>query len=219
MSTRTLPLEDHLYDYVKSVSLREPPIFELCRLETARLPMGQMQISPEQGQFLAFLVELIGAKTAIEIGTFTGYSSLWIASALPDRGCLLCCDISEPWTAVARRYWEEARLMHKIELHVEPALQMLDGLVGHADASFDFAFIDADKQNYDAYYEGILRLIRPGGLIAIDNVLWSGKVADWTVSDPDTEAIRQLNNKLHDDDRVSLTLVPIGDGMTLLRKR
>lgn len=220
MSTRTLPLDDRLYSYLQGVSMREPPVFEKCRIETAKLPMASMQISPEQGQFLQLLMRIIGASRAIELGSFTGYSALWLASALPPKGCLYCCDINKSWTSQARRYWEEAGVMNRIELKLAPAMETLDELLSmEKQNSFDFVFIDADKENYDAYYERALRLIRPGGLIAIDNVFWGGKVADPVADDPDTNSIRGLNEKLHNDERIDLSLIPIGDGLTLCRKR
>ncbi len=220
MSTRTLTLDDQLYSYLQGNSLREPPAFRRCRLDTAELPMSNMQIAPEQGQFLHFQLKLLGAQNAIELGSFTGYSGLWLASALPSDGCLLACDINEEWTSRARHYWEDAGVMDRVELRLAPAIETLDELVAsEASDHFDFVFIDADKEMYDNYYERALTLLRPGGLIAIDNVLWNGKVADGSVDDPDTAAIRQLNEKIHNDDRVDLSLVPVGDGLTLCRKR
>jgi len=182
--------------------------------------MAQMQIGPEQGQFMALLVELMGARNALEIGTFTGYSALAVALALPEGGRLVACDISEEWTAVGRRYWEEAGVAHKIDLRLAPALETLDALLTEGRAgAFDFAFIDADKEGYDAYYERSLELVRTGGLIAFDNTLWGGKVVDPTATDVDTEAIRAINTKLAGDERVTLSLLPVGDGLTLARKR
>jgi predicted O-methyltransferase YrrM len=190
------------------------------RQETAKLPMSMMQISPEQGQFMNLLAEIVGARRVIEVGTFTGYSSICVARALPANGHLTCCDVSEEYTAIARRYWAEAGLTDRITLTLAPALQTLDGLIAAGeDGQYDLAFIDADKSNYDNYYERILRLLRQGGLVMIDNVLWGGAVADPAVDDADTTAIRQLNDKLHRDERISLSLVPIGDGVTLARKR
>lgn len=220
MSTRTLPLDDQLYSYLQGVSLREPPAFRRCRMETAELPMSSMQIAPEQGQFLHLQARLIGAERAIEIGSFTGYSGLWIASALPPGGCMVACDINEEWTSRARHYWEEAGVMDRIELCLAPAMQTLDRLIENDEAGhYDFVFIDADKETYASYYERALTLLRPGGLIAIDNVLWNGKVADLAVDDPDTRSIRHLNKKLHEDQRIDLSMVPVGDGVTLCRKR
>jgi predicted O-methyltransferase YrrM len=220
MSRRTLEMTDRLYDYLLRNSLREPPLFRKLRAETAKLPMAGMQISPEQGQFMMLLVELIGARKAIEIGTFTGYSGLCVATALPAKGHLWCCDVSEEFTRVARKYWKLAKVEKKITLTLAPATATIARLLeaGHA-GTFDFAFIDADKSNYDAYYEGVLKLLRKGGLIAIDNVLWGGAVADPKKNSPDTKAIRRLNAKIHKDKRVSASLLPIGDGLTLARKR
>ena len=190
------------------------------REETASMEQANMQISPEQGQFMALLVELIGARSVLEIGTFTGYSALAMAVALPENGVLVACDVSEEWTAIGRRYWEEAGVGHKIELRLAPALETLDALLAEGRAgTFDFAFIDADKEGYDAYYERALELVRLGGLIALDNTLWEGKVADPAATDVDTEAIRAINAKLALDERVTLSLIPVGDGLTLARKR
>jgi len=220
MSSRTIQMTDRLYDYLLKVSLREPPLLAALRAETAKLPMAGMQISPEQGQFMALLAETIGARRAIEVGTFTGYSSLCVALALPADGKLIACDISEEFTAVARRYWAKAGVADRIELRLAPALDTLKSLLaGGGAGSFDFAFIDADKTQYDAYYEAILKLLRPGGLITIDNVLWSGAVADGRKRDADTVALRALNEKLKTDKRISLSMLPIGDGLTLARKR
>ena len=220
MANRTLDLTDALYDYVLQVSLREPAILAKLRAETAALPEAGMQIGPEQGQFMALLVELIGARHCLEVGTFTGYSALAVARALPDDGRLVACDISEDYTAIGRRYWQEAGVADKIDLRIGPALETLDGLIDEGRrGTFDFAFIDADKTNYAGYFERALTLVRPGGLIAVDNVLWDGAVIDPERDDADTEAIRGFNAARTDDDRVSLSLVPIGDGVTLARKR
>ncbi len=219
MSKQTLGLEQSLYDYLLSVSLREADILTQLRQETSQLPMSRMQISPEQGQFMALLVKLIGAKKTVEVGVFTGYSSLVVALALPADGKIVACDVSEEFTSIARRYWQQAGVADKIDLHIAPALETLDKLLTAGEAgTFDFAFIDADKSNYDNYYERCLELIRPGGLIAIDNVLWSGKVADTEIQDNQTNKIRALNHKLHQDSRISLSLVPIADGLTLAMK-
>jgi len=219
MSKQTLGLEQNLYDYLLAVSLREPTILTQLRQETAQMPRSIMQISPEQGQFMALLIKLIGAKKTLEAGVFTGYSSLVVALALPADGKIVACDVSEEYTSVARRYWQQAGVADKIDLHIAPALETLDKLLTAGEAgSFDFAFIDADKGNYDNYYERSLELIRPGGLIAIDNVLWSGKVADIEVQDNQTNKIRDLNRKLHQDSRITLSLVPIADGLTLAMK-
>jgi predicted O-methyltransferase YrrM len=220
MSNRTIGLSDAVYDYLLRKSLREPELLRRLREETARLTeWASMQIAPEQGQFMALLVRLIGARRAIEIGTFTGYSALAVALAMPEDGRLLCCDVSKEFTDMARRYWAEGGVASRIELRLQPALKTLDELLaGGAAGSFDFAFIDADKSNYDGYYERALALLRPGGLLAIDNVLWSGAVADPAADDPSTTAIRRLNDKIHADRRVAISLVPIGDGLTLARK-
>ncbi|MBD2194992.1 MULTISPECIES: class I SAM-dependent methyltransferase [Calothrix] len=219
MTNQTLGLEPNLYNYLLSVSLREPEILTQLRQETAQHPMAMMQIAPEQGQFMALLVQLIGAQKTLELGVFTGYSTLIVALALPSDGKVVACDVSEEFTAIARRYWQQAGVADKIDLHIAPALETLDNLLATGEAeTFDFAFIDADKSNYDAYYERSLQLIRPGGLIAIDNVLWSGRVADAQVKDNRTRKIRAFNEKLHQDQRITLSLVPIGDGLTLARK-
>lgn len=220
MTKRTLPLDERLYNYLLSVSLREPGILAELRAETAQLPMAMMQIAADQGQFMALLLRLIGARRVLEIGTFTGYSSLTMALALPPDGRILCCDVSETYTAVARRYWEKAGVADKITLKLAPALETLDALLAEGQTgAFDFCFIDADKQNYDGYYERALRLVRVGGLIAIDNVLWGGAVADPDDQESDTQAIRALNKKLASDRRIDLSLLPVGDGLTLARKR
>jgi predicted O-methyltransferase YrrM len=220
MANRTIALTDRLHDYLVDVSVREPPLLRELREETAKLPMAMMQISAEQGQFMRLLVELIGARRAVEVGTFTGYSALCVAEAMGPQGRLVCCDVSPDYTAVARRYWARAGLTERIDLRLGPAVATLDQLLAEGAAgTIDFVFIDANKPDYDAYFERALRLLRPGGLIAIDNVLWGGSVADPTVDDEDTNAIRALNRKLATDERVSLSLVPIGDGLTLARKR
>ncbi|MBW4555276.1 MAG: class I SAM-dependent methyltransferase [Trichormus sp. ATA11-4-KO1] len=219
MANQTLGLEPRLYEYLLSVSLREPEILTQLRQETAQHPMGGMQIAPEQGQFMALLVQLIGAKKTLEVGVFTGYSSLAVALALPPEGKIIACDVSDEFTAIARRYWQQAGVANKIDLHIAPAIETLDQLLAAGEAeTFDFAFIDADKSSYDSYYERSLQLVRPGGLIVIDNVLWSGRVADPEVQDNRTTKIRALNEKLHQDQRISLSLVPIADGLTLVRK-
>jgi len=216
----THTLSDALYDYVLSVSLREPPLLARLREETAALPRAMMQISPEQGQFMALLAELIDARRVLEVGTFTGYSALVVALALPTDGRLVTCDVNEQTTAIARRYWDEAGIAGKIELHLGPAVETLDALLAEGGAgSFDMAFVDADKTNYDAYYERGLALLRRGGLMLVDNVLWGGAVAEPDHEDEDTDAIRALNAKIHRDERVSLSLLPVSDGITLVRKR
>ena len=217
---RPTPLTDALYEYSLAVGLREPDVFRQLREETGKLADGEMQIAPEQGPLLAMLVQLLGAKQCLEIGTFTGYSALWVASALPAEGKLICCDVSVEFTALARKYWKKAGVEGKIELRLGPALDTLMQLLHDGNGnSFDYAFIDADKVNYDAYYETCLRLVRPGGLIAIDNTLWDGKVADQNVNDADTRAIRSLNAKIHGDSRVTLCFLPFADGLTLALKR
>jgi predicted O-methyltransferase YrrM len=220
MSNRSIVLTDTLYDYMNDVALREPPLLLALREETAELTQRSMQISPEQGQFMALLARLIGARECLEVGVFTGYSSLATALALPDDGRIVACDVSEEWTAVARRYWQRAGVEHKIDLRLAPATGTLDGLIaaGHG-GTFDFAFIDADKTNYLAYYERTLVLLRTGGLALIDNTLWSGRVADPEVADADTVALRHFNEVLHRDERVDISLLPLGDGLTLARKR
>jgi len=219
VSNKTIQVTDQLYEYLLSVSLREPDILRRLREETATIPMSQMQIAPEQGQFMALLVQLMGVRKALEIGVYTGYSSLSVALALPDDGRLVACDINEDWTAIARRYWHESGVDEKIDLRLAPALQTLDGLIdGGEEFSFDFAFIDADKENYQTYYERCLQLLRPGGLIAVDNVLWSGSVIDSKDQDADTLAIREFNLKLREDKRVVISLLPLADGLTLALK-
>lgn len=220
MSNRTLNLTDTVYDYLLAHSLRESPLLKKLREETATLEMARMQISPEQGQLLNLLVKLLGARQIIEIGVFTGYSALCMAEALPGDGRLVACDINQEWTDMARRYWQEAGVHKKVELLLAPADKTLQKLIDTGNAnSFDFAFIDADKPHYLTYYEQCLKLIRRGGLIAIDNTLWSGNVADASVDDEDTRAIRELNDALHSDSRVDISLLPIGDGLTLALKR
>lgn len=215
---RPTPMTDRLYDYVLSVSVREPAAFRELREETGRLPEGEWQIAPEQGPFLAVLVQLMGATTCLEVGTFTGYSAAWVASVLPPGGKVVCCEINETFAAVARKHWANAGVGDRIELKMGPALATLDAMADRA-GTFDYAFIDADKANYDAYFERCLKLVRVGGLIAIDNTLWDGKVADPSVTDADTVGIRDLNAKLFADERVSLSFLPFADGLTLCVKR
>jgi len=220
MSNTTFSLPDDLRDYLLSVSLREAPVLKRLRERTAADSMSRMQIAPEQGQFMSLLVQLMGVRKALEIGVYTGYSALCVAGALPDDGRLVACDINETWTTLARDYWREANVTHKIDLRLAPALATLDELVQAGESgSFDFAFIDADKENYLAYYERVLQLLRPGGLMAIDNTLWSGSVIDPSNREPDTLAIRAFNEALHADNRVQISLVPIGDGLTLALKQ
>jgi O-methyltransferase len=216
---RPTPMTDSLYEYVLSVSLREPESLRALREETSKLSEAEWQIAPEQGPFLALLVQLMGAKHCLEVGTFTGYSAAWVASVLPADGRIICCEINEAFAAIARKHWAVAGVAGKIELRMAPALDTLNQLlaVGRA-RTFDYVFIDADKANYDIYYEKCLELIRPGGLIAIDNTLWDGKVANPSVTDADTVAIRALNAKLLGDNRVPLSFLPSADGLTLARK-
>tara|TARA_R110002124_G_scaffold262626_4_gene428749 strand:+ start:585 stop:1241 length:657 start_codon:yes stop_codon:yes gene_type:complete len=213
-------LAEPVINYVTGLIATETDVQRRLRDETAKMPLSMMQISADQGTFLSLIVAAINAKNAIEIGTFTGYSALAIARALPKTGTLICCDVSEEWTSVAQRYWKEAQLDKRIELKIAPALDTLEMLIGKGrEGTFDFAFIDADKTSYDAYYEACLKLLRPNGLIAIDNVLWSGAVADATVTDANTEALRALNIKISNDARVDCSLLTIGDGVMLVRKR
>jgi len=220
MSRRTWGIDDKVRKYLLDHSLREPPVAAELRAATAKLPYAGMQISPEQGQFMALLVQAIGGRRAIEIGTFTGYSALWIALSLPADGRLVCCDVSAEWTAVGRPYWEKAGVAGKIDLRIAPAMETLDRLLADGGAgAYDFAFIDADKTGYDGYYERCLKLLRRGGLIGIDNVLWGGDVADPKKRSADTLALRALNRKLHSDERVALSMLPVGDGLTVALKR
>lgn len=220
MSTRTISMTDNLHDYLLSVTPTISDVMQRLRDETAQLPMGMMEISVEQGQLMGLIIEMIGAKKTIEVGVFTGYSSLVVAQALPEDGKIIACDVSEEWTSVGRRYWKEAGVAHKIDLRIAPALQTLQKLIDDGQSgTFDFAFIDADKSNYGAYYELCLKLLRKGGLIGIDNTLWGGRVADESVLDADTVAIRAINAKLAADDRVTPCLVPVGDGFSLALKR
>lgn len=213
-------LPENISEYIYSVSVREPAILKKLREETASHPMGGMQIPPEHGQFLALLIQLMGARRTLEVGVFTGYSSLAVALALPSDGRILACDVSEEYTSVARRYWKEAGVDHMIDLRLKPALETLQELISQRQHNrFDFAFIDADKSNYEGYYEYALELVRPGGLIAIDNVLWHGAVVDPNANDADTLAIRAMNKKLLTDSRVNISLLPISDGLTLCYKR
>jgi len=220
MSNRTLSVTDDIYRYLLEHSVREPDVLARLRAATAKLPQANMQIAPEQGQLMAFLARLIGARRCIEVGVFTGYSSLAVALALPDDGHIVACDVSEEWTKLARQYWREAGVEKKIELRLQPAARTLEELLAAGKAGqYDFAFIDADKTSYAVYYELLLQLVRRGGLIMVDNTLWSGKVADAKVQDPDSVALRAFNDKLHQDERIDLTLLPIADGITLARKR
>jgi len=214
------PLTEETYQYLLSVSSRESEVLRRLREETAALPNAQMQISPDQGQFMALLAEMLRAKKTLEVGVFTGYSSLAVAAALPADGRVVACDVSEEWTSIARRHWKEAGVAAKIDLRLAPATETLNSLLAGGEAgTFDLAFIDADKSNYDTYYELSLKLLRSGGLIAIDNVLWSGRVADAKNQEPDTIAIRALNKKLHQDQRITLSMLSVADGLTLAMKR
>lgn len=220
MSRSHIQLTAELSDYLGRVSLRDNDILRRLREQTQPMEWGRMQISPEQGQFMQMLIRLTGAKKTLEVGVFTGYSSLSVALALPEDGRIIACDVSEEWTSIARRYWAEAGVDHKISLRLKPALESLKELLDAGEAgTFDFAFIDADKENYAAYYEAALALIRTGGLIGVDNVLWHGRVIDPAVQDSETVAIRAFNEKLHGDERIDLCMLPIGDGLTLARKR
>ena len=219
MSIRNVYIDDNIYDYILNNSLRDLPILEKLREETRKMPEGRMQISSDQGQFMALLVRLMGAKKIVEVGTFTGYSTLVMALSLPENGQIVACDISEEYTKVARRFWQEAGISDKIMLRLGLAEETLADVLSNGGAgTFDMAFIDADKENYMVYYEKCLELLRPGGLILVDNVLWSGKPANPDEIDNDTVAIREFNIAIHKDERVDLSLLPVGDGLTLARK-
>lgn len=220
MSNRTLQVTDEIYDYLLDISLREPEVLKDLRDVTAEYPGARMQISPEQGQFMSLLIRLMGARRCLEIGVYTGYSSLAVALALPDDGSILACDVDEEHTALARTFWERAGVADKIDLRLAPATDTLDDQIAAGQAgTFDFAFIDADKSSYRGYLDRCLELLRPGGLVAVDNTLWSGRLVDESDQAPDTCALRDFNRSLHADPRVDLSLVPIGDGLTLARKR
>lgn len=220
MSDITINLTSQLYDYLLTNSLREPEVLKKLREQTHTMSMSQMQISPEQGQFMGLLMELMGAKKTLDIGTFTGYSALSVALRLPQEGRVIACDINGEWTKIAKKFWEMSGVGNKIELRLAPAVETLTQLIQDGEENtFDFAFIDADKMNYERYYELSLQLIRPGGLIAIDNVLWSGRVAEPAEVDDNTKAIRALNAKVAKDSRVTMSMLPIGDGLTLARKK
>jgi len=220
VSNASIGLSEELHAYLVNVGVREPDVLRKLRDRTAAIPEHGMQIAPEQGAFMSLLVKVMGARNCLEVGTFTGYSSTAVALALPPDGRLVCCDVSREWTDIARETWTEAGVADRVELRLGPAIETLDQLLADDGAGrFDFAFIDADKPNYDGYVERALRLVRPGWLIAIDNVLWSGRVADASVDDESTVAIRSLNEKLAADERVEIAMVPIGDGLTLLRIR
>jgi predicted O-methyltransferase YrrM len=217
--SRMMRVTEDLIAYINGVGTREHPAQAHCRAETAELPMAMMQIGADQGAFMGLVAKLIGATRYIEVGTFTGYSALSVALALPANGKVVALDVSKEFTDRARKYWKEAGVESKIDLRLAPGVATLDKMIAEGEAPFDFAFIDADKSNYDAYYERILKLLRPGGLIALDNMLWSGAVADPKITDADTSALRALNEKIHADQRVDMALVPIGDGVMLARKR
>jgi caffeoyl-CoA O-methyltransferase len=217
--TRMLPASDALFDYIVRVGAREHPVLRRCREETARQPFWQMQIGPDQGAAMALIAQLMGAKRYLEIGTFTGYSALAVALALPEDGKAVCCDVSKDYTDQARGYWEEAGVASRIELRLGPAVENLDRMMDAGEPPFDFVFIDADKPRYEDYYERALKLVRTGGLIALDNMLWSGHVAQPEKDDEHTVAIRALNRKIHDDPRVDMAMLALGDGVMLARKR
>ena len=221
MANSFLGLDERIDYYLMNNSLREPDVLRRLREETdANNPHAEMAVSPIQGQFMMLLVKLIGAVNTLEVGVFTGYSSLCTALALPAHGRVVACDVNEEWTSVARRYWAEAGVADKITLRLAPAVETLDALLEDGQAgTFDFAFIDADKRNYDKYYERALKLLRRGGLMFFDNMLWSGKVADPGVQDADTVALRALNEKLHHDERVFVSLLPLRDGVSLAVKQ
>jgi len=220
MSARTLTITPALHEYLTRVGVRESSTAAALRVETAKLPMAMMQISPEQAAFMQLIVKLLGVRRALEVGTFTGYSALVVAEAMPADGKLICCDVSDEWTSIGKKHWAAAGVAHKIDLRLAPAVTTLDQLLASGQANaFDFAFIDADKSNYDNYYERALKLVRVGGLIGIDNTLWNGAVVDASRQDADTKAIRALNEKVHADSRIDVVLLPIGDGLTLCRRR
>jgi caffeoyl-CoA O-methyltransferase len=219
MNDRNVKLDERLYAYLQEHSVREHPVLRELREATVGMKHAGMQISPEQGQFMALLARAVNAKRAIEVGVFTGYSSLAVALALPPDGKLIACDVSEEWTSIARRHWQKAGVAPRIELRLAPAQGTLDSLIAAGESgTYDFAFIDADKSRYMAYYERCLTLLRKGGLIVVDNTLWSGKVADRSAQDEDTRALRDFNDAVHRDSRVALSLLPIGDGVTLALK-
>ena len=219
MSRVHTPITDDLAQYIREVTLREPEPLRRLREESQDHPHANMQTSPEQGQFLHLLARTAGARRTLEVGVFMGYSSTWVALALPEDGCITACDVSEEYTTRARRTWREAGVEKKIDLRIAPALETLDALIAGGEAgTFDFAFIDADKKNYANYYERALSLLRRGGIIAVDNVLWDGTVIDPAVHDPDTEAIRAFNRKVHQDSRVAISMATMGDGLTLACK-
>lgn len=220
MSTFTINLTPHLHTYLLQHSVREHEVLKKLRETTQEMSTARMQISPEQGQFMGLLLEILNARKTLDIGTFTGYSALVAALALPEHGKVIALDINDEWTRIARKFWRKAGVDHKIDLMLAPAKESLAELIDAGESNtFDFAFIDADKANYDSYYESALELVKSGGIIGIDNVLWSGQVADSTVNDQQTRSIRALNEKIAKDERVSIAMIPIGDGLTLARKR
>lgn len=220
MSRSTLTMSDNLLAYIRNVGVREDADLRRLREETAVHPRAQMQISSEQGQFMALLVELVGARKIVEVGTFTGYSAMWMSKAMGVNGRIVCLDVSEEFTSIAKRHWALAGISDRIDLRLAPAADSMKAMIAAGEAGqYDFAFIDADKTGYDTYYESALTLLRPGGLIAIDNVLWSGAVVDPSDQSADTNALRALNEKISKDAQVTMSLIPIGDGLTLARKR
>jgi caffeoyl-CoA O-methyltransferase len=220
MSAEMITFTKELSNYLRTTGLRDEPVLQALRQETAKLPMAIMQISPEQGAFMGNLMRIMGATKTLEVGTFTGYSALVVAMALPENGKVVACDVSDEWTSIGKPYWEQAGVADKIDLRLRPAVETLDQLIANGESgTFDFAFIDADKSNYDIYYERSLTLLRAGGVIAVDNVLWNGAVIDDARQDEDTRAIRTLNNKIHTDPRVDMNMLPVGDGLTLAVKR
>jgi caffeoyl-CoA O-methyltransferase len=220
MSRKTLNLTPEVYQYLLGISLREPPLLKRLRDETAAHPDANMQISPDEGQFLNLLVKLTGARRIIEVGVFTGYSSLWMALALPDDGRLVACDVNREWTDIARRYWDEAGVAHKVELRLAPALETMDAMIAAGEAgTHDLVFIDAQKTEYADYYERALVLLRRGGIAVVDNILWEGKPVDPSINDRHTSAIREFNRKLAADDRIDISVLALGDGVTIARRR
>ncbi len=220
MSSSTIGLSNELRKYMLDVSFRDDEILKQLREETLKLKEAQMQISPEQGAFLSILTKILSAKKTLDIGVFTGYSSLVVARELPDDGLVVACDTSIEWTNIAKKYWKLAGVHNKVELCLSPAKVTLEKLIEDGqESTYDFSFIDADKINYQSYYENSLKLLKPGGIIAVDNVLWSGQVIDESDFEPATRAIRSFNEKLYQDDRVSISMVPIGDGLTLVYKK
>ena len=220
MASKAYALTPEIADYIQSVSLREPDVLQRLRVETQQMPRAIMQVSPELGQFMRLLVKLTGAKNILELGVFTGYSTLSMALAMPSDGNIVACDVSDEWTSIGRRYWKEAGVEHKIDLRLAPALETLEDLRRNDNPPvFDMIFLDADKANYGAYYDACIDLLRPNGLFLIDNTLWEFKVVDPDIVDLETNVIQNLNAKLHQDDRVDVSLLLFGDGLTVLRKR